>query len=85
MSRRTTEEPARQDFFPDWLRRDPTLVEQERQLWSMTPTERVVAMGQGRLTRYQCSKWATRHPHEVPILNGEFEFIAICTPEVADD
>jgi hypothetical protein len=76
--------PPRQDFGADWLRRDPTLIDQEHVLWQMTPTERVTAMRAGRLTMYQCWRWAARRPHEVPRLNGEFEFIAVTTPEVAE-
>jgi hypothetical protein len=75
---------VRQDFFADWLRRDPDRVEQERALWAMTATERVTAMRAGRLTSHQLSKWAARCPREVPLLDGEFEFIAITTPEVAE-
>jgi hypothetical protein len=77
--------PQRQDFGADWVRRDPTRVEQERALWAMTPTERVTAMRASRLTWHQLTRWASRYPHEVPRLSGEFEFIAITTPEVADD
>jgi hypothetical protein len=44
----------------------------------------------GRLTAYRrgefdldtCCLWASRYPREVPLLNGEFEFIARFTPEV---
>ena len=75
----------RHDYFGDWLRRDPDQAEQEGLLWSMTPQERVAAMRAGRLTTYQCMRWAARRPHEVPLLNGEFEFIAARTPEAADD
>lgn len=78
----TTDE--RQDYFADWLRRDPDRAEQERLLWSMTPEERITAMRAGRLTTHQCTRWAARRPHEVPLLNGEFEFIAAWTPEVVD-
>jgi len=85
MSTRPTAPPERQDFGADWLRRDPAKVEQERLLWEMTPTERVAAMRAGRLTGYQLMRWAARRPREVPLLNGEFEFIAITTPEVAED
>jgi hypothetical protein len=69
---------------PAWLRRDPTRDEQSRALWSMTPTERASSMRAGRLTLRQCCEWAARRPHEVPLLNGEFEFIAAHMPEVAD-
>jgi hypothetical protein len=70
--------------LPPLLQRDPTWEEELRQLWVMTATERVTAMRAGRMTwRQQCA-WAARRPHEVPRLNGEFEFIAIHTPEVAE-
>jgi hypothetical protein len=29
-----------------------------------------------------CCLWAAIHPHELPLLNGEFEFLAAKTPEV---
>lgn len=66
------------------LRRDPAAEELSRRLWSMTPTERVTAMRAGRLTLDQLSEWTARRPKEVPRLNGEFEWIAITTPEVAE-
>jgi hypothetical protein len=70
---------------PAWFHRDPTLEEERRLLWQMTPAERVTAMRPGRLTPRQLSMWASRCTREVPRLNGEFEFIARLTPEVADD
>jgi hypothetical protein len=47
---------------------------------------------QGRLAAYRrgefdldtCCLWAAGYPHEVPLLNGEFEFIARTTPEVCE-
>lgn len=53
-------------------------------LWRMTPTERVAAMRRGELTLEQCCAWAARHPQQVPLLNGEYEFIAIRMPEVCE-
>jgi hypothetical protein len=50
----------------------------------MTRDERVRAMRAGKLSMRLCLHWASRRPHEVPLLNGEWEFIAIATPEVAD-
>jgi hypothetical protein len=79
-----TTTPARQDFGADWLRRSPRHEEQLRALWEMTPTQRITAMRSGRLTMTQCFAWSSRRPHEVPLLNGEFEFIAARTPEVAE-
>jgi hypothetical protein len=53
-------------------------------VWSMTIDERVAAMRAGKLTLEQCAAWAARFPHEVPLLNGEFEFLAASTPEVLE-
>jgi hypothetical protein len=47
---------------------------------------------QGRLAAYRrgefdpdtCSMRAAAYPHEVPLLHGEFEFIARTTPEVCE-
>jgi hypothetical protein len=53
-------------------------------LWRMTVPERIAAMRRGELTYKQSSAWAARHPEQVPLLNGEFEFIAACTPEACE-
>ena len=47
----------------------------------MTPTERIAAMRRGDLSMQQCCAWAARYPNQVPLINGEFEFIAAYTPE----
>lgn len=46
----------------------------------------------GRLAAYRCGDfdlgtcclWAAMYRHEVPLLNGEFEFIARTMPEVCE-
>lgn len=53
-------------------------------LWRMTPTERVAAMRRGSLSMEQCCAWASRYPHQVPLIDGEFEFIAAYMPEVCE-
>ena len=53
-------------------------------LWAMSADQRVAAMRRGELTRNQLYEWARNAPREVPLLNGEFEFIAALTPEAAD-
>jgi hypothetical protein len=53
-------------------------------LWRMTPDERVSAMRRGDLTLEQCCAWASRYPQPVPLLPGEFEFIAAFTPEARE-
>jgi len=55
-----------------------------RALWQMTVAQRVAAMRRGELTLEQCSAWAARHPEQVPLLNGEFEYLAMFTPEVCE-
>jgi hypothetical protein len=55
-----------------------------RALWEMTPAQRVAAMRRGTLTLEQCAAWAARHPDQVPLLNGEFEYLARLTPEACE-
>lgn len=55
-----------------------------RALWLMTPAQRVAAMRRGELTLEQCSAWAARDPQQVPLLDGEFEYLAALTPEVCE-
>ena len=64
--------------------------------WAATRSERGATLRrlghEGRLAAYRrgefdldtCCLWASRYPHEVPLLNGEFEFIAVSTPEVCE-
>ncbi len=71
------------------LRSDPAAARrarregQLRELWAMTPEERIAAMRRGELNMRQCCAWAARHPEQIPLLNGEFEFLAAYTPEAA--
>jgi hypothetical protein len=58
--------------------------ERSRALWRMTAAQRVAAMHNGELSWSQLCEWAKHAPHEVPLINGEFAFIAADTPEVAD-
>jgi hypothetical protein len=52
----------------------------KRALWAMSAPERIDAMRAGRLSLRECLHWASQHPAELPLLNGEFEFLAITTP-----
>lgn len=65
-------------------RPDPAWVEAKRRLWAMTADERRAAMYAGRLSMRLCLHWASQTPAEVPLLNGEWWFLAIHTPEVAE-
>jgi len=53
-------------------------------LWKMTVSQRVSAMRKGELSLEQCAAWAARYPEQVPLLNGEFEYLAAFTPEVRE-
>ena len=58
--------------------------EGRRKLWSMTPAQRVDAMWAAALSWDQLFAWARSAPHEVPLINDEFAFIALATPECAE-
>ena len=55
-----------------------------RSLWQMTPAQRVAAMRRGELTYEQLAAWSARHPDEVPMVHGEFEWILAKLPEVCE-
>ena len=54
-----------------------TRAELRADLASLTPAQRIAAYNRGELTFQQLYLWAARWPHEVPLVNGEFEFIAL--------
>src|SRR4051794_30638872 len=72
------------DTWATWLAGDPAWEERKRRFWALTPDQRVRAMRAGQLSLRLCLHWANHAPHEVPVLNGEWEFIAVRTPEIAD-
>ena len=76
--------PLGSPLVADALAAIRTREEAMRHLWEMTPAEREAAMWRGDLSFDQCCAWARRAPHEVPLINGEFAFIAVTTPEVAE-
>ncbi len=45
---------------------------------------RLAAYRRGEFDLDACCLWAARYPDEVPLLNGEFEFIARSMPEVCE-
>jgi hypothetical protein len=45
---------------------------------------RLAAYRRGEFDLDTCCLWAAVYPREVPLLNGEFEFIARWTPEVCE-
>ncbi len=74
--------PATQ--IPSGLNEHPDSGDPYRQLWEMTRDERIAAMWRGELTTRQLCHWSSRAQHEVPLLGGEFAWIAMRTPEWAE-
>lgn len=66
------------------VRLAPTNRERAAALGRMSRDERLAAYRRGEWGLDACCLWASRYPREVPLLNGEFEFIAIKTPEVCE-
>jgi hypothetical protein len=50
-------------------------------LEAMTAAQRLHSAKTGQLTLGELLRWAARHPHEVPLVNGEFFFIAQFMPD----
>jgi hypothetical protein len=59
--------------------------ERRKMFWRLSPLERVALMRAGELTLEECCQWAARAPYEVPVVNGEFEFIVAVTPEACEE
>jgi hypothetical protein len=62
----------------------PYASDESRALWAMSRSERIEAMWRSELTIRQLTQWSSRAPHEVPLLGGEFAWIAMRTPEWAE-
>jgi len=62
----------------------PSARERREWLGRMTADQRVAAMYAGELSLADCLAWAAWFPDEPPTVNGEWAFIAIDTPEVAE-
>lgn len=50
----------------------------------MTRAERIEAMWRSQLTLQELAHWSSHAPHEVPLLGGEFAWVAMRTPEWAE-
>jgi hypothetical protein len=68
-----------------------TQADEDRAFFKLTPAQRVAAMwrtlqhdGQPGVPMCTLYAWARRLPDEVPLIDGEFAFIAALTPEHAE-
>ena len=66
------------------VRTAPTSAERVAGLRRMSRDERLAAYRRGEFDLDACCLWACRYPRELPLLNGEFEFIARKMPEVCE-
>ncbi len=48
-----------------------------RQIDALGPERRLEMYRGGALTRQECVIWAGRYPEEIPLVNGEIEWIAL--------
>jgi hypothetical protein len=69
---------------PPRRRFQPLTPLEKQQVRALTADQRVAAMCAGRLTYGQLCWWASRWPHEVPLINNEFAFIAIFEAEAVE-
>jgi hypothetical protein len=84
LAKEPTVSDMREDMLQSLAKQRASRQERSNALWKMSAGERVAAMRRGELTWGQLYEWASRAGHEIPILNGEYEFIAALTPEAAD-
>jgi hypothetical protein len=69
---------------PSGAHQRPDICDAFRALWAMTRDERIAAMWRSELTLRQLCQWSSRAQHEVPLLAGEFAWIAMRTPDWAE-
>jgi len=70
--------------MPSGCDQRPDVCDAYRALWATTRDERIAAMWRGELSLRQLCQWSSRAQHEVPLLGGEFAWIAMRTPEWAE-
>ena len=71
-------------FFEQLERAQRERAARLRSLWQLSVPERIAAMRRGELTYEQLAAWSARHPDQVPMVHGEFEWILAKTPEAAE-
>lgn len=76
--------PAPPTFFEQLDRAERARSARLRSLWQLSVPERIAAMRRGELTYEQLAAWSARHPEQVPMVHGEFEWIIAKTPEAAE-
>ncbi len=55
--------------------------ERLKQMWKLTPDQRVLEFQRGHPTLGEMLRWSARRPEDVPLINGEFFFLAAFTAD----
>ena len=71
-------------FFENVDRAERARAARLRPLWQLSVPERIAAMRRGELTYEQLAAWSARHPEQVPMVHGEFEWIMAKTPDAVE-
>jgi len=59
--------------------------ERLERMWALSRSERVAAAQRGQLTLGEMLRWASRRPHEVPLVDGDFFFITALSADAEED
>jgi len=78
------EAPVNASQLSELLRGPAPARERRQALRRLGRDGRLAAYRRGEFNFETCCLWAAAYPREVPLLNGEFEFIAATTPEVCE-
>ena len=57
--------------------------ERLERMWALSPAERVASAQRGQLTLGGMLRWASRRPHEVPLVDGDWFFITALSADAA--
>jgi hypothetical protein len=63
---------------------EPINPERYRRFMKLPRAERVVLAEQFAINKNELIEWASTHPHEIPVVNGEFFFIALFMGDLDD-
>jgi len=59
--------------------------ERLERMWALSRSERIAAAWRGQLTLGEMLRWASRRPHEVPLVDGDFFFITAPSADAEED
>jgi len=76
--------PGRRIRPPRFGAGGPCTAEEKARIEAMSVEERVDAMYDGLFTYRECAWWASRWPHQVPLINNEYAYLAAFEAEAAE-